>query len=642
MDFVTKQHTSLDADKPQFLYEGDNWKLQLQAKNFSNASASGTIEFKCDKCQTESKRKEFVVGSDDIKELEFEVRPKAGVKEIDLSAKWLDNDGNRLDGVVWEIPILGEGLRKAQTYSSLLEQGEQETVLDLELPDDAANSDGSSLGAVNLELTFARSFVNEAALVSIDPTVSSSVELSSSIIHNSVFCNYYDQIRPREKKSYYEEEIESALNMLEGNQAPNGGFGWFDYDAVNYELSAYVGIALGRAVECGVLAEDDAQVSNLKQYLKSRMDSEEISIDEEILAVYALAVMQEDEILPRAIWLKDNSEKLKDSPLNLAHLMLALQEMEDEGDGVELIDDLEAIANTTERGVTWEETNKDFRLVNSTEYVTAMVYLALSPYEISEYKELARNWLIDNPINVYGNSQDTVGIFYALTVANIDNIEGRKGVNKVNLEINGNYSRNFNVGGDSDWIGKSVLTIDSKHLQSGQNKVKVTRSGKGQLYVVANLDYYSSQKPQSQEFEVKRTIRDFYTNHELDSVNKGQVVSIRTEVKVDRDGYNLIVHDYLPSGFSPVRYSIGNYGYEFIRKWWKWGRNDGVNRYGTVNQNNITFTKYQVKEGESYIFEYPAVAAYSGEFSGGGAQAYLQNFEDIDGVLYSNDIAIKQ
>jgi hypothetical protein len=320
--------------------------------------------------------------------------------------------------------------------------------------------------------------------------------------------------------------------------------------------------------------------------------------------------------------------------------MLALQEMDDWGDAAELVNLLEENAQDSQRGAFWSEPDSDFRVVNSPEYVTAMVYLAISSYDQSEYRELARNWLVDNSVNMYGNSQDAVGIFYALTVANIDNVEGRKGANKVNLVVNGQQVRNFNVGGDKDWIGNVKLSVDSRYLREGENSIIIERSGRGQLYVVSTLKYYTEELDQESEFNINRSIKDFYSGRELNSVSRGQVVVIRDEVRIDRAGYNLIVKDYISSGFIPVQYELGAYDYDLISKWWNWGRSDGVSRYGEVTSNHVTFSKYEVKKDNTYVFEYPAIAAFTGKFSGGGAQAYFQNFEDVNGFIYSGEVEV--
>ncbi len=632
--FITRKDISLDAKKPQFLYSGDKWMLSLEARNFSDGAAGGSVSLECDGCETKKQEQNINVSPNNIENVRFEVVPKKNADEVTLTSKWQSGDDS-YDSVRWDIPVKTEGFEKSVTYSNLLVDGESNSKFDVTIPG------GSDKSTADLELTFSRSFVNEWALVAVDPTISSSVDLSSSIIHNSVFCNYYDEIRPEKEKSYYENQIETAVDMLAANQAPQGGFGWFDYDAVNYELSGYVGIALGRAAECGVIEKDDGMIVNLQNYLKNGVEAEQHSLDERILAVYSLAVMDDNEMLPYAIWLKEEHAKdIKDSPLNIAHLTLALQEMDDPGDGAELVKYFEDTANKSDRAATWQSEDEAFRLVNSQAYTTAMVYLAMSPYDHSEYKELARNWLVDNPVDMYGNSQDSVGVFYGLTVGSIDNIEGRKEANKVKVLVNGEEVRTFNVGGDDEWIGKVNLSLDSKYLKDGANKIEVERSGGGDLYVVANLRYYSDVAVSDPDFTVRRVIKDFYTGREVSSVKKGQVVLISSDITVDRDGYNLVVQDFLPSGFEPVRYELGSFDYQFINKWWKWDSNDSVNRYGDVTQSYISFNEYQVKKGSTYSFEYPAVATFGGTFSGGGVNAYFQSFEDVNGFQKTEDISI--
>lgn len=633
-EFKARKDISLDAKMPKMLREGDKWDMDLEVKNYSGSQLDADLRVSCDGCKDTSWKKSVSVGSGNRQVQKFTIEPDGSSDELEIEAS-LNSGSNTLDGVKWSMPVISEGLITADTYTIYQEEGVKNSTMEFEIPDSA------DIGRASLELSFTRSFVNENALISVDPTIASSIDLSSSIIHNSIFVKYYNEIAPTEKRSYYEEIINSAVEMLRSNQADSGGFGWFDYDAINYEVSAYVGIALGRAVDAGAI-EEDSMYSNLELYLWENLKSDDRSPDERILGIYALATMGDSDALPYALWMKKTPEDYSDSPLNIAHLMLALQELGGFADAGELVPMIEDLADESGRAATWEDPDTDFRVLNSVDYTTAIVYQAISGYEQSTLKEKARNWLVDNPVPVYGNSVESVGTFYALTVAEIDNVAARKGVNKVTVKVNGKAISTFDVGGDEDWIGKKNLTVDSKYLKEGKNKVKIERSGSGSLYTVGNLSYYSTKLDDEKEFEMKRFIKDFNTGATVNTVKKGQVVTIRTEVKVDRDGYNLVVNDFLPAGFEPVQYEIGNYDYNFISKWWKWGQDWDINRYGSVGLGRITFEEYKVDDGKVYVFEFPAVAAYTGKFSAAGSQSYLLGFDDINGYTLSGDITVKE
>jgi alpha-2-macroglobulin len=632
-EFISRKDIRLDANLPSFLRVGDELELELEVVNFSSASLTGQVSVTCQGCEEDTYSANVAVSAGSRSVMPIPVTPSGGADSVLLTATLDSSSLTTHDAVEWSIPVIAKGFAKNATLSFLMEDGVDDSRMKFTVPSDANTS------TTEMRVTFARSFVNEWALLPVDPSIASSIDLSSSIIHNSLLLAYYDEIRPSRSRTDFQEKIETALTMLSQNQAEEGGFGWFDHDAVSYETSAYAGIALGRAASAD-LAPEDGSYTNLEVYLKEGLESTSLNIDEKALGTYALAVMKDTSVLPYALAMKNDAYLFRDSPLAIAYVMLALQELGSGADAAELVPYLAQTAVRTDRTASWSDTDALFRVLASTEYVTALAYQALAPYDTLALTREAETWLIENPVYMAGNSQDAVVVFYALTSSHIENLEGRQGVNKVTLYLNGNEVRTFDVGGDEDSIGKVTVDIPAQYIRNGENLLEVSRGGDGQLYVVNNLTYYSSSPQGAEEFELSRMIRDFESGLPVSSVDKGDVVSIRTTVKVDRDGYNLVVKDLMPSGFEPVRYQLGDYDYEFYSKWWKWGEWDAVVRYGELAQDHITFERYQVEDGEVYVFEFPAVAVFTGNFSGAGAQGYLLGMGDVGGSVESGMVEI--
>ena len=632
VDFVARKDMRLDAKIPQYLRTGDDWTMNLEASNYSEVILDGQVTVECDGCTDSSFVKNVRLSPGSRQMINVPISPDSGSTELVITSL-LKSGTSTKDAVEWTVPVIPVGFVQNDTRTSLLWNGEDTGTMSFNLPT------GTHLLRTDLRLTAARSYVNEWALVPVDPSVSSSVELASSIIHNSLLLTYYDEIRPSQSKAEFEKKITSAMDLLSVNQAESGGFGWFDYDAVSFELSAYVGIAYGRASAAG-MAPEGGRMDNLQEYLWKGLDSSETSIDEKILAVYSLAEMGDSTVLPYALSLKNQQDEFADSPLDIAHLMLALQKLGSAGDAGELIPLLGNLADVSGRAATWEDSDVAFRVVHSVEYTTAVVYQALALYEGLAVADLAQNWLIDNPVSVYGSSADSVAIFYALTVSNIENLSGRSGVNKVTISVNGKDVRTFDVGGDEDWIGTVDLLVPASYLRTGENTVTIKRSGGGDLYVVGNLTYYTDSSNDPAEFTVRRSVRGLTSGNPATSFTKGQAMIVHTEVTVDRDAYTMEVKEILPSGFEPVQYQLSGFDYSLYSKWWKWGCGNYVNRYGSVAQDHVTFTEYSVKKGLVYTFEYPAVATYTGVFTGGGAQSFLLNLGDIGGYVLSPEVTV--
>jgi alpha-2-macroglobulin len=632
VDLIARKDVRLDVYAPRYLRTGDEWEMEVDVANYSSVALSGQVSIEYEKCVDTSYSSSVQVGAGSRKTVPFSIVPRSGTDDIYVTGA-LTSGGKTKDRIGITIPISRAGFEQNDTKALLLKEEDEGGSMSMAIPE------GADVSRATLHLTFARSFLNEWALVPIDPTVSSSVDLSSSIVHNSFFVEHYDEIAPVEKKSVFEQKIQSALDLLDRNQSSGGGYGWFDYDAVNFEVSCYVGIALGRASQAGMQVSEERR-DNLKAYLWDGLSSSALSIDENIYAVYALSVLGDETVLPVALALKSDTDSFSDSPLNVAHLMLALEELGSTGDAGEMAQYLENTAQVSVRGAMWEDLEVPFRVIRSQEYITAVAFSALSPFDGIEIVEKARTWLVENPVSVYGNSPDAVGIFCSLATASLESLSGRREATKVNVTVNGRAVRTINVGGGKDSSGTVDLSVDSSYLVEGLNNIEVSQGGEGSLYVVANMTYASDSVDVLDDFDVVRTISDFETGSPVTTVEKGQVVLIKTTVNVDRNGYNLVVTDILPSGFEPVRYQLGDYDYTFYSKWWRWGEGNYVNRYGTLASDRVTFTEYQVTGGKMYTFEYPAVAAFTGTFSGGGSQSYFLGFGDVGGYILTPVITI--
>lgn len=632
-DIIARKDVRLDVNAPNYLRTGDGWKMELDAVNYSESSIEAQVSVACEGCEESSYVANVQLTSGSRVAIPFTLDPQDAADSIQVMGT-LTAKGTTYDRISLSIPVSRSGFDQNTTQALLLEKNDEIGAMSIFVPENA------DLPTTTLRLTFSRSFINEWALVPVDPTVRSSIDLSSSILHNSFFVGHYDEVLPSERKEVFIQKVDTALDLLGANQSDNGGYGWFDYDAVNFEASCYVGVALGRAVKAGVSVDED-RMENLQLYLKAGLNLDTVSIDEKIYAVYALAVMGDETVLPFVLDLKSDPSSFSGSPLNVAHLMLALEELGSDGDAGELAQYLQKTAVISARGALWEDADAPFRIIQSQEYVSAVAFSALAKFPAIDITEKARTWLIENPVGVYGNSPDAVAVFSSLANASLESLSSRHEVTTVSVRVNGKTIRTFDVDGGKNYSGAVTLSLDSSVLEKGLNAIEVSRSREGSLYIVANMTYAAEGVSVLDDFGVTRTLRDFETGEAVTVVAKGDVVLIRTTVEVDRDGYNLVVTDILPSGFEPVRYQLGSYDYLFYRKWWKWGQGGYVNWYGSVTSDRITFTEYKVDAGKTYTFEYPAVATYAGAFSGGGAESYFLGFGDVGGSVWSPKINIE-
>ncbi len=636
LDFIVSKDVRIETKPPAFIRSGDTFVLEIGIANYSTSDLSGTVSVNCEGCEVPQYNVAVRQTKDSRGEIALSITPSGESTLISLDSALIVG-GTVMDALEVDIPVLNNGFEVSTSQSVLLNESAKEQGMEFSV------ERGASVNRSNLVVTLSRGFMSEDDLFPYDPTVKSTYDLSGAIIQNAFLYKHYDEISPSLSELEIESRVKNFLELLFENQSETGGFGWFDYDVINYDATIYAANAVAEAKKSGIEVNVD-RIDAIEQVLLEGMVREDLSLEQRVYSMYVLALLDSRNSIPTMLVMKKrlleigSDEEL--SSIMIANLMRTLEEFGSIGDAGELIPLLFERAQISQRGASWNDSNSTVSSGFSTSYVTAIVADALYPFSENDLYKKTINWLVSEGLSGCSNSYEKVTVLQALGKASLDGLDERQDSGIVSVIVNGDLVKNVEIAGEKGSAETTRLVVNSSYLKVGENVVKLELEGGGVIYAVATLTSTSETLSQDNEFSVKRHVIDFNTKRQLTSVSKGDVVMVRTEVTPDRDGSNLVVTDVIPSGFEPIRYELGAFNYDFYSRWWKWGQRDMVNRYGSVALDRVTFTQYAVEGGKTYVFEYPVVAAYGGEFSAGSAQAYFLEFGDIGGNSVLSTITV--
>lgn len=638
--FVSRLDESVSMDKPLFLRRGDKLTSHFEIANYSESDFDGKFEVDwTGNLNTWSEgvlvKKNSRVG------LKPEIAIQENIDNLVVSASLIDVHGNNTklaDGIEHEIPIYSNGYTKHDIKTTILDQGQEKVNLDIDLGE---NFD-RKVNFINLSL--GKMFSIEEMTKAMPVYSDSTINLANIILHNTYIYDNYDLLNPGIEKSVLKKRVSDAYGLLMRNQAGDGGFGWFSYDAVSLEASVLAAESMESIETSGIIDVNHAYKSNLSSYLEGIIVGESYSIFDKVIAYKGISHVDSDKAyiyMSQFTELAHENSQLQSSPLSVAYLMQAFNNIDAEGNSISLSRYLRATAKTSERGSYWEDSESDYKLSQSSDYVTAMVYQAISPIELWEFKEKARNWLLDRKSSSYGNDEHYERIIYALAVAEAENLYGLNTTGRFDVIANGKKVNSLKLEKNKNTVS---LDIYSEYLTSGVNSIQIIRKDtarKGDIYVLANSLVISENSTtnlngsNSDSFQVSKKIYDLDSAKEVKAsdIHVGDLLRIRLEVTANGDYSNVKIYDQLPAGWKVAElsyYDTSRYVNE--KSWEGFDDNSWVNRYPDLVADRVSFSSLSMEAGESYSYEYIVSAVRPGEFNFGNTYVGLELFPDVSSI----------
>lgn len=354
--------------------------------------------------------------------------------------------------------------------------------------------------------------------------------------------------------------INDGIQRLNKEQHPDGGWGWWtEYDS-NPFLTAYAFLGLTEAKKDRYTVADQT-LQRAQSFLVGQLAQGEKVVSLNIQA-FILYVLRGSKVNVSSYAANLFDRRFELSLEARAYLAMAMKDA-GMGNAKRLHDELISLAKKTATTTHWEEPKRDYYFMGSNTTTTASVLEALIQFDKKNplIPEVIRHLMSIRTDNHWSSTRDSAAVIKAIS----SQLLGR-GDQKVNedfrLELNGKILQQGKLSKE-DLLSLKTYAISVSDLQAGaENKLRVTKSGEGNLYYNVNLKYYlpfSEIKPLEQGMVV---VREFVDSKgkilPIDSIDENTEVWVRLIVVAPEERHFVVIEDVLPAGLESVNESLKN------------------------------------------------------------------------------------
>ncbi len=620
---------------PSFVRLGDVVEMEMVLGNY-DSEFDGDIKLTCLGCVNEELTKTINLPQKTRKTTNFTLEPIAGYDNLEILATLKDSE-EVVDQVKVYIPVYSDSAIGQTVQTSLIKSNEKSERYIFDIEDfDEYNTFG--------ELILSRTFAIEQFNYPADVSVLSTKNLSNAILHNSFMIKNFDYLNVQVSKPTLKNETKELLSYLRNNQDSSGGFGWFDYDAVSLESTVTAARAFRSASDAEV--EVNSFVGNsMRNYFINIFESDKYSIHDKILAFDGLSLVDVDTAQMYSFRFYDlyrKSEEAKRSALTIAVLMDAFNNIGNTGSNKQLVNDLVALSINDENMVHWEDTNSIYRVGQDPLFVTAFIYNSISSLEEWDLKYEIRNWLMRELEYSSINSEKYNEMIYYIAVGDQDAVYFVQNSAEIEIKINGKAVSSF-IFDNKDNFSRHETLITSDLLVQGENVVEIIKKGDTELYSILTINQrVQPSTEQLENFVISRKYIDATTGAEVPSseITEDNVVKVQISVTPMENFKDVIIRDFLPTGFTPVTLDYRMIPLLIYQNFFN-NFSPNVNKWGTSSSDYMSFSSSEMVKGQTYTFEYLVMPGSKGDLSGAGTQVYLNLLPDVQSFLQADRVVIK-
>jgi len=520
-------------------------------------------------------------------EMKFDWRVRAkSVHQSVLLTKALTNEES--DAMELTLPVIPVGVKQIDAKSGSLVSANQEDKTVVTLP---GNLDQS---APTLDITLSSSFAG-GIFSALDYLTSypygCTEQTMSSFLPNIIVAKALKDLKvPNQVNTpELEKKIKAGMDRLKDFQHDDGGWGWWKEDDSLVFMTAYVvsGFAQANAAAYDV---DSASLNRAENWLHTAFANHpDMRNDLQAFVIYALAL--NNAAKPEEI---DSAWKRRDSMSvqGLSMLGLALHATGDLSRAKEIAKTIESKVDINGQEASWAS-NYDYFLefeIDDAPETTAYAVRLLSLVDPqSPLLPKAAFWLVthrDAGFYWYSTKQ-TAMVIFGLTEYLKSSHELEANFH-ADLFVNGKQiaSRQFTTA-DSLNPAQPSFHLDTSQLQSGNNEIRVHKTGTGRLYWSATGSYYSNDRRLVQTNKLSLNItRDYFrltAIHANDKMGErivyhldplagdlhiGDILAVRVTVAGTEWRY-LLMEDPIPAGAEFITRD-DSYELDSRPSWWEY------------------------------------------------------------------------
>ncbi|GAB4120305.1 MAG: hypothetical protein OHK0050_28650 [Roseiflexaceae bacterium] len=362
-----------------------------------------------------------------------------------------------------------------------------------------------------------------------------------------------------------ESQLSSGMQRLSAMQNLDGGWGWWQGEASQPYLTAYVVQGLIEAQKAG-LTIDQAMLTSGIDHLKRALDGDTLTIYEgsENVRAYILYVLADAGQPDRARSITLFEQRTKLAIDGKAYLLMSLTTIGGESDRSRLlISDLMSAAILTTTEAHWEEREIYYWYMSSNTRSTALSLQALVRAD-------PQNFLIPNAVRYLMGLRDR-GHWQTTKETAISSMALAEYVAQSG-ELNANYRYQATLGnqtlseGQIDQNNLSSPIRVAQTLQAGaSSQLTLTKQGDGRLYYTLRLRTYAdaaSVQALERGIQIERryeavdpvTLQS--TGQLITQAKQSEVIQVHLTIRLSSDMNYLAIEDFLPAGLEPLDSSL--------------------------------------------------------------------------------------
>jgi uncharacterized protein YfaS (alpha-2-macroglobulin family) len=643
---ITRKNLLVRMETPKFLQQGDIVTITTIVHNYLESEKSVRVKFKAYGVEfTGEQEKTLTLGKNSDEKLDWTIKVTNSEGKATLYCEALTDEES--DAVQLDVPMQPQGLRVTTPVISDLSGDSQSENKSYVVP--------SFIDKKSAYISFSISpSISSTLLNSLDDLIGypyGCVEQTMSrFLPSVVVADAYKELSiPLNDKSkeMLPKVVRAGLERLYGFQHPDGGWGWWQNDNSQAYMTAYVLYGLNIARNSGYDVKNSAITNGLKS-----IGNLYKNINDKVTKAYIMYVLTTFKDKDSKIIAKEllNLESSDNDNYTLALLALSYYNIGQQEDAIRIVNKLESsYKSMTGDMVYWEGGSYGYDWRGDKVQTTSIVLKALvniKPNSLLTDKTV--RWILQQRRGYsWHSTQETANVVYSM----IDYLRMSKELEPdftANIYLNGQmcYTKVFSK--NDIYKKDSVITISGDNLLTGENQLRIEKSGKGKLYFSSKLVYFdNSQNIVSSEsgFRVEKEYYlldkyQHYNENKIDYKKKyfngeaesGDLILVKLKVySKDNDLNYFMLEDPLPAGCEVVKddwainvqdeKDFSGYNY-FYWRWWYADKD--------VRDDKITFFATNLY-GNEFEFSYILRAQVPGEYTINPTNAELMYYPEYKG-----------
>lgn len=459
--------------------------------------------------------------------------------------------------------------------------------------------------------------------------------------------------------------LQKGLSKLYSLQKNDGGWGWWPNSASDPYMSAYVVYSLKLAADDSIKIKSKV-LNKGTQYLSSALGNKKL---EPTTRAYITFVLSGFPQTPKSTKLLNKQFELlakKDiSSLAMALLSMAAGNMIKTGTQQKYINHVMREVNYIDDDKAfWSSKVKRYDWQNDKIITTAMVLKALiaDPLSRKENKDMIEktvNWMLAiKRGNSWGNTLQNAFIIYSLT----DYLKAYNELEPeydVKIYVNGKEAGTKHITKDDIFKKEERYLIAGDMLKTGDNEIRVEKTGAGKSYFTTTLVYYEKENKKEinstfngfdiereyyelkKVFDAKKKIYTYQKSEYKGTVTSGSELLVKVKVyPKDPQNEYFMLDEPIPSGCEIIKedwaYPIENENSYMGRTkgLWNWWYSDM-----DIRDNRIVFFASSMVQQE-YEFSYLLRARIPGTYNVMPSKGMLMYYPEYNGSGENNIIKI--